>query len=305
MKAKKVLFVTLFISLFSAGPAVANNPPGPHIMLAEVSILPLMIILSLAGGAYAVLARLAGKRSYSVNFFAVAGAVLAIFFSGISEGLGALVALIFMCFAVFRGFCMLIWGFVALRSTKKSEHLIHAKPYRLIPAGALLVCVSLFLGGMGASFVAYSPNYIQEDSSKVETLRQLAAYHLAYAEVEQTLSGRRRFPNLNEDYRIFGNYSGDLSKFRSDYTQDGKHFTIYMLPWHRFPFFPYNYLTSQPSYRADENGEIRMAQVHKGDQICPANAPVVMKVGNEDIQIEMIAAKKHIQWDNQYNYNYK
>ncbi|MGD8381486.1 MAG: hypothetical protein PVJ11_05015 [Syntrophobacterales bacterium] len=305
MKAKKVLFITLFISLLSASPAVANNPPGPHIMLAEISILPIMIFLSLAGGAYAVLARLAGKQSYSVKFFAVAGAVLAIFFSGMSEGLGALVALIFMCIAVFRGFCMLNWGFVSLRSTKKPEHLVNAKPYRLIPSGVLLVCVSFFLGGMGAAFVAYWPNYVKEDSSKVETLRQLAAYHLAYAEVEQTVSGQMRFPNLNEDYRVFGSYSGDRSKFRSDYSEDGKHFTIYMLPWHRFPFFPYNYLTSQPSYRADETGQIRMAHVHKGDQICPADAPVVMKVGNEDIQKELSAAKKHIEWDNQYEHKYE
>ena len=71
---------------------------------------------------------------------------------------------------------------------------------------------------------------------------------------------------------------------------------------YRFPFFPYNYLTSQPSYRADETGQIRMAHVHKGDQICPADAPVVMKVSNEDIQKELSAAKKHIEWDYQHKY---
>jgi hypothetical protein len=299
MKAKKVFFSTLLVSLLSASPAMANNPPGPHIMLAEVLILPIMIVLSLAGGAYAVLTRLAEKQSYSVNFFAVAGAVLALFFSGIHAGLGALVAFIFMGVAVFRGFCMLIWGLGSLASKKKSKHLINAKPYRLIPAGVSLVCVSLFLGGMGIAFVPYMPDYINEDSSRVETLRQIAAYHLAYAEVEQSVSGQIRFPNLNEDGRAYRSYSGNRSKIRSDYSQDGKHFTIYMLPRHQFPLFPYNYVTSQPSYRADETGQIRMAQVHKWDQICPADAPVVMKVGNEDIKKELSAAKKHIEWDYQ------
>jgi hypothetical protein len=48
-----------------------------------------------------------------------------------------------------------------------------------------------------------------------------------------------------------------------------------------------------------------MAHVHKGDQICPADAPVVMKVGNEDIQKELSAVKKHMEWDNLYEHKYK
>jgi hypothetical protein len=49
----------------------------------------------------------------------------------------------------------------------------------------------------------------------------------------------------------------------------------------RFPFFPYNYLLSQPSYRADETGQIRMIYVHNENKLCPENAPVVMNVKNQ------------------------
>jgi len=57
-----------------------------------------------------------------------------------------------------------------------------------------------------------------------------------------------------------------------------------MLPKARFPFFPYNHLTSQPTYRADETGKIRMISVHHQDAVCPPDAPVVMQVTEQDIQ---------------------
>jgi hypothetical protein len=71
---------------------------------------------------------------------------------------------------------------------------------------------------------------------------------------------------------------------RVEYASDGSGFTVFMLPKTAFPFFPYNYLTSQPSYRADGSGQIRMIEVHDRATACPPDAPVVAQVGEADIE---------------------
>ncbi len=55
---------------------------------------------------------------------------------------------------------------------------------------------------------------------------------------------------------IPGFFEPPNSKVRIEYSQDAKHFTVYMLPTERVPFFPFNYMTSQPFYWADETGRI-------------------------------------------------
>jgi len=59
-------------------------------------------------------------------------------------------------------------------------------------------------------------------------------------------------------------------------------FVAYRTPT-RMPFFPFNYLTSQPTYRADETGRIRMVRVHWTDQRCPPDAPVVLQISEAEI----------------------
>ena len=50
-----------------------------------------------------------------------------------------------------------------------------------------------------------------------------------------------------------------------------------------FPMFPYNYLTTQPLYRADSSSQIRMVAVHDRETACPPDAPVVARVSEEEI----------------------
>ena len=72
--------------------------------------------------------------------------------------------------------------------------------------------------------------------------------------------------------------------------------TVYMLPMGKMPFFPFNYLTSQPSYRADETGRIRMLRVHRRNHLCPEDAPVVMRVETEDIEDAFDNLVQNIGW---------
>ena len=58
MKERAILGCLL--ALGAPGLALANQPPGPHTLLGEVSILPVMMLLTLLGGGYA-LGRLRGK----------------------------------------------------------------------------------------------------------------------------------------------------------------------------------------------------------------------------------------------------
>ena len=71
---------------------------------------------------------------------------------------------------------------------------------------------------------------------------------------------------------------------RVDFDPDDKHFTIFVLPYSKFPPWPYRLWTTQSSYRADETGQIRMIWVKRIDETCPSNGPIVMKVDEEDIR---------------------
>jgi hypothetical protein len=53
------------------------------------------------------------------------------------------------------------------------------------------------------------------------------------------------------------------------------------------PVFPYNYMTAVPSYRADETGQIRMIRAKRNGQLCPVDAPVIMKIEVQDLKKEM------------------
>jgi hypothetical protein len=54
-----------------------------------------------------------------------------------------------------------------------------------------------------------------------------------------------------------------------------------------------NYLTSQPSYRGDQTGEIGMIEVHKNGKLRLPDAPVVMEVGEGEIlQIRLEVREK-------------
>jgi len=269
------------ITLFAASPALANQPPGPQVILAEVLILPVMMLLSLAGGAYAIRERLREGQSSKRGIFLILGAILAILVSAAHEGLGAIVALIFGIIALKRGGDMLFWGIGACRRKEREAEMTAANPVRLIPSGVMLILITVFLMGMTAAFVGYWPGIDQ--SRRERALVEYMAHEMARIRLDvdggETTS---HVPLPGDD--VIDEYF-DVSRDVVEITRDerGEGFIVYVLPG-RFPFFPYNYLTSQPSYRGDETGEIRMIRVHDSEHLCPADAPVVLKVTEDEIE---------------------
>jgi hypothetical protein len=254
------------------------------LLMSEILILPVMIILSLAGGASAIWHRKPAKRRRVRSWARGLLAVLAILLSGASEGLGALVALIFGLIALGRAGQMLYWGVRAqkLAFAESAEDDRQPRPARLVGAGAALAVVTLFLMGQAIAFVGYWPSYAGRE--KYQQFQRFVAHQLAYAERQVSQTGTRQYQRMTgEELRQspFSVLAGP--SFRIDYGPGERSFTAYLVPG-RFPFFPYNYLTSQPSYRADQSGQIRRVDVHWQDALCPPEAPVSMTIGQEEIK---------------------
>lgn len=280
MNRKNTVGATVVFIFSVATPAMANQPPGAGVIISEILILPAMILLSVIGGAYAVLNRTQGKQSW---VFLMVLAIGVIVLSGAQEGLGALVAIIFGVIALKRGIQMIIWGFQARPNREHKAHLIDASPRRLIPAGVILIFLAIFFVGMATAFVGYWPYIGQAD--REAGLKDFVAYKLAYARWETNNTGKTSYRALpdEKDYNFKG-FSFSSSFVQIEYSKDGEHFAVYVLPNEHFPFFPYNHFASQPSYRADETGRIRMVMVNKRDKKCPIDAPIVMQVSELDVK---------------------
>ena len=108
MKRQQIILYVFAGVFFFSGTAMANNPPSGQTFLSMISILPLMIIFSMIGGAYEVLKRLKPDKSSKV--LPIIGIALAIIFSMAHEGFAALVTIIFGIIAIVRSFRMLGWG---------------------------------------------------------------------------------------------------------------------------------------------------------------------------------------------------
>jgi len=283
---KKTIYIMSFFSMFVVvNPAMANQPPGPQMLLSEILILPIMALFSIIGGAYAVM-KLREKKPSGLKTFLVA--LLAILCSGANEGLGVIVAIIFGIYAIQRGLQMLYWGIRSFPKFKKPEYLIEANPWRLIPSGVLLIFISILLSGMAVAFVGYWPLNGSKLKDREESLKEFVAYQLAYAQLQKAESGQRFFDRVTPEDPLFNKFFDSSwrkkANVRLEYDKNGKQFMIYLLPADRFPFFPYNHLSSQPSYLGDDTGNIRMVYVSSKDAVCPADAPVVMSVGKKEIQ---------------------
>ncbi len=265
------------------GPATAaeaNQPPGPQLLLAEVGLLPLMIVLSLAGGAYAIL-RALRPTACRWRVLRTASAVLAILLSGASGGIAFLVAAIFGALALQRGVQMVRWGLQARPGRERPVHLARASSHRLVPAGAVLLLGTAFLLGLVVAFVGYWP---RPDGPRQQALREFVAYQLAVAREEQARTGRAQVRRIPGDRPAGSTCPVRLPASASiEYAPDGSGFTLLMFPGTRFPFFPYNLLTTQPSTRADASEKIRMIAVHDRQTPCPPDAPVVAQVSEEEI----------------------
>ncbi|MBN1572647.1 MAG: hypothetical protein JW984_05550 [Deltaproteobacteria bacterium] len=270
------LFTPLFM-LLQATSAFANQPPGPQTILATVIILPVMALFTLLGGGYAIM-KLQREKPKKWRLLPILAAVLAVIISTINIGLGVLVVIIFGVIAIARGLRMIFWGTRRLLSKSVPEYLKGAVHWRLLTSGLLLILITLFVSGMGLALASRWP----ADGYKEMKLKEFTAYHIAYSRLHNTEDGRPLYPKVAKDSDVYKDFFSFNQDIRLEYDDDGEHFTIYMLA-NNLPIFPYNYMTSVGTYRADESGKIRMISTHRRDEICPADAPVVMEVGEEEI----------------------
>jgi len=291
MKTKHILLAVIAIILVGTQPAAANQPPGAHVILAEVLILPIMALLSLFGGAYVIINH---KKKKTRKLQTVIVAIVAIVVSGMHEAFGVLVALVFGIYALIRAFQMLSWGINARSFNQAHEYLAGANPRRLITAGVSLIVITVFLAGMAVAFVGFWPT-IGQASHEIQ-LKNFVTHHIAYVRWAAKRSTQATDRQMADDIINMWELKPPNSLVSIEYSQDRNHFTVYMLPMGKMPFFPFNYLTSQPSYRADETGRIRMLRVHRRNHLCPEDAPVVMRVETEDIEDAFDNLVQNIGW---------
>jgi hypothetical protein len=71
---------------------------------------------------------------------------------------------------------------------------------------------------------------------------------------------------------------------RIEYAPADTDFTALVFPQRPFPFFPDNYLTSQPSYQADGTGQMRVIEVHGRSTVCPPDVTVVARVSDAEVE---------------------
>jgi hypothetical protein len=273
----------MLLFLCGASAASANQPPGPMMLVSLTSLLPLMIVLTILGGGYTIFERLGKRHTGWTNFL---WTIVLLFFALTQVGIGFLVSWIFGAIALWRACRMLIWGFRA-RQAEGPEHLVEASARRLLTAGSVLALCTVFLMGMSLAFLSYWP---RSEEIVEQTITDFVAYEIAFSRLEQERNGRARFYELTPTHlKQRFQQIGGARKIRLEYSQEMEAFDVYLPPsatshFGGFPFFPYNYLVSHPTYRADETGEIRMSYTHHADGLCPADAPVVRRV--EELEIE-------------------
>ena len=271
------LAVVLF--LVGASPALANQPPGPGVSLPQILMLPLMALLTALGGAYSILRTEKQSRSGRAGKWI---AVVILFLCGFTQEFASmLVTCVFGAIAIYRGVRMVMWGWKPAASPPLPDS--GSRGWRLTLAGVALCVVALFLMTTAVVFVGYWPDLHQ--GGQVRSLKRLLAFEIAYGRTEKEQTGETRFSrikpgNENEYARALLRHGN----VRVNFDPDDKHFTVYVLPYSKFPPWPYRHWTEQGSYRADETGQIRMIWAKRADEICPADAPVVMKVEEEDIR---------------------
>jgi hypothetical protein len=264
----------------TAAPLLANNNPGPQMMLAEVSLLPLMIVLTLAGGGYTVLRRFPpGVRLR----WKVIGAIVAVFFSAVTESFAVLVAIVFGWIATLRAIRMIGWGIGGTEAP-----LTAARRARLVAAGAALLVAAIFLTGMAVAFVGATP---WSDEDRIASLRKYVALRLAL----RTPPSPQRAAlekNAAEYEERLAMHMGRWQDQPTKIEEHGEHFVVYLKPnVTNNPFPPYNRFFSVPSYRADETGLIRRKLVHARDDLCPPDAPIVGRVNDDEIRAVLKSGK--------------
>lgn len=182
-----------------------------------------------------------------------------------------------------RAITMFYWG-IRRRLQGWPDSLQEATPWRLFLASSIMLPLAFLCLGMGmafqSSFVGFGESYSLDD------LKEVVAYQIAYAQLAEQETGKAQFHRPSDPASYIGKFGKEYSPDRFFHPQVkfddlNEGFTVYLPAL--LPFFPYNYLTSAPTYYGDETGKIRMIRVHDSSQYCPADAPIVQSLTSEDI----------------------
>jgi hypothetical protein len=266
---------------------MANQPPGPGVALPQVFMLPMMALLTALGGGYAILHAETKSRGEKVTKWI---SIVVLFLFGFThEGASTMVTCLFGAAVVYRGVRMISWGMHFKASPGKPRPMVPS--WRLIPAGLLMILAAFYLIGSALVFVSYWPDAYE--GMQVAALKKVLASEIAYGRTQKQRTGEVRFYRIKagDDSDRYAEELLHHGNVRVDFSPDAKHFSVYILPYSKFPPWPYRSWTKQGSYRADESGTIRMVWVQQQGEVCPADAPIVMKVAEDDIREAIEGAK--------------
>ncbi len=259
------------------------------LMLAEMLTFLLLLSCSLIGGYYALISnrqKTSWLKKLGKILWTLLLVLLVVLFSAAHEGGAGMVTFGLGVLAIYRGITMLNWGTQRLKNSP--DALRNAVPWRLLLAAFILIPSALFCLGMT---VAFQSSFVgtgrYQEEWRLERFKEFVAYQLAHAQLAEQTSGRIKFhqPSAQEPYlRKFENAFSEERNFRLQLEVDDRNgrFTV-TLPA-LLPFFPYNHLTSAPTYYGDESGNIRMIRVQNKEQYCSADAPIVLRLSPEDIE---------------------
>jgi len=288
MNVKRIFLFAVACTFVGARTALANQPPSPLVGLPMIAILPVMMVLTLLGGGYEVFKRVRSQKSKrGRGWILTVTVVVVIFLSFMHEAFAAVLALVFGAIAAARGLKLIFWGVQALKGGAQA---VRAGGAKLVTSGIVLIPLSLFLMGFSISFVGYWPMYRLKTA--MEGYEQFVAYQLHYAAEQRIKNGEVAFDEITkdtEDVSHLPRQARELLKapyFKVEYATTPANFTAFLLPVARFPVFPYNLFTSQPSYRATQTGQIHAIQVHRAGKHCPPDAPVVMRLTAQDFTLK-------------------
>lgn len=259
----------VLLLLLAPLPALANQPPGPVPALSLLSLLLLVPALTALAGGYAVL-RAAGRAP---SRWRAAGAVLLTFFAAAHEGDALLVTTLLAAIGLARG-VQLCWYAVRVRRGTLSV----GSPGRLFAAGLVLTLFSPLALATAIAFLGFWPM----ESLELDGLRRDLAVELAEAEANPDAEGRPTFAQERggrPDFRIDQRHFERTRRV----SPDGHALLLEATP-RRFPATPFRWLTSLPSFRADEQGVIRASRGHVEGARCPADAPIVHRLTEAERQ---------------------
>lgn len=287
MKISLSFCISILFVLAGCGHARADviSATAYQMEVAEIAILPIMMMLTYAGGGYAILSRMRRgvflRKMAIPAWFTMMWVSLTIF-SKVDDGIVLFLTVIFGVFAFMRGVKMISWGVSGPEKLLVSANECNAK--RLIPAGVLLVLSTFFLMGMAGAFYgrAVVENSDQSGEVKEQRLVEYSAYQMAVSKLEAP-AGKKLLLRKELPFPAGGRPQGAFAGYKIEtlFESDGETFTIYATP-ESFPVFPYSLLAKKPAYRADQTGSIRKRIVMK-PATCPPDAPEIRRVSQADI----------------------